>query len=487
MTPRRTLIIQLARLGDLVQTWPLIKQLRRAHPQARLELFCDQSVRDPAGLGPELDELHTLDVQEVAHLTLRQPDAAYDKLSLAVGDLRGRDFDLIYNLNFSRLSLILAHLLGAPVIGYRPVAGGREFWREPWLALVYGLVHARVFNRLHLSDVFRHLAPFAPGEPVAPAAPPLSRTPIIALQLATRHAKRSWPLTHFARLADLLIEVWGAQIWLLGTAGERALGEDLIRLLPPPSRGRVMNLQGRTSLTELAERLKAAQLVVSGDTGTLHLAAALGAQVAGIFLGPALCFETGPYGAGHTVIQAEPSCHPCAEAGPDCGEPVCRQMITPELVAEVVSAGWGARGRPSRIPAGVRIYQSCMDDLGVNYAIEAGRSPEWTDLVGWAYRAAGARLLGIPFPPATFPAPLLARADFQNLQHLIRALRNGASPPGEPAVQQALTPLRAFGEILERQGAWQGGSHVSQDWFHRMKAALGEELENLAAQARMKV
>jgi ADP-heptose:LPS heptosyltransferase len=475
-----------ARLGDLVQTWPLIRQLRRVHPQARLELLCDQSWRNLAGLGPELDELHTLAVQEVAHLTLHQPEAAYDKLSLAVGDLRGRDFDLIYNLNFSRLSLILAHLLGAPVIGYRPVGGGREFWREPWLALVYGLVHARVFNRVHLSDVFRHLAPCAPGEPVAPAAPPLSRTPIIALQLATRHAKRSWPLTHFARLADLLIEVWGAQIWLLGTAGERALGEDLIRLLPPSCRGRVMNLQGRTSLTELAERLKAAQRVVSGDTGTLHLAAALGAQVVGIFLGPALCFETGPYGAGHTVIQAEPGCHPCAEAGPDCGEPVCRQMITPELVAEVVSAGWGTRGWPSRIPAGVRIYQSCMDELGVNYAIEAGRSPEWTDLVGWAYRAAGTRLLKLPSLPAPLSAACLSEVEFQHLQHLTRALRNGAAVPREPAVQQAWTPLRAFGELLERQGACQRGDPKAQVWFQHLKAALGEELEKLAAQARMK-
>ncbi len=486
MTPRRLLIIQLARLGDLVQTWPLLKQLRQAHPKARLHLLCDQACREVAGLGPELDELHTLDLRELMHLAVQEPEAAYDRLSLAVRELRRKGFDLIYNLNFSRVSLILAHLLEAPVRGYRPVGGGREFWREPWLALVYGLVHARKFNRLHLSDVFRRLAPPVIGEPTAPAALALSGRPLIALQLATRHVKRSWPLAHFTRLAAHLIDKLGAEIWLLGTADERSLGEDLLRSLPPQFRDRVINLQGRTSLTELAERLKAVHLVVSGDTGALHLAAALGARVVGIFLGPASCLETGPYGAGHTLIQAEPDCHPCAEAGPDCGEPVCRQMITPDLVSEEVLSLWGQQRGPVRPPAGVRIYRSFLDEVGVNYAVQAGKPPGWADLTGWAYRAAGARLLGFPFLLAPWPALRLAEVDFQHLQNLTRALRNGAATFREPEVRQALTPLWALGKTLERQGACQGGSNDSQEWFHRLKTALGEELENIAAQAQLK-
>ena len=485
--PQRILITQLARLGDVVQTWPLVKHLRRVHSQARLALLCDAAWRDLASLGPELDELHTLDMRDIAHLARSQPEAAYDRLSFALREVRSRDVDLMYNLNFSRVALLLAHLMGAPVKGYRPAAGGREFWREPWLALVYGLVHARVFNRLHLSDVFRHLGPPAPGEPAAPAAPSLSGTPVIALQLSTRHGKRSWPLAHFTRLARQLIDSWGAEIWLLGTAEERPLGEELQKSLPGHFREQVINLQGRTDLAELAERLKAAHLVVSGDTGTLHLAASLGARVVGIFLGPASCFETGPYGAGHQVIQAEPVCHPCMEAGPECSEPVCQQMITAEQVVGVVSAVLGKEEWTGRPPAGVRTYQSCMDELGVHYAIRAGGPPGWADLAGWAYRAAGARLLGL-FPlPAPFPAPFLTGADLQNLQDLSKALRNGATPPGKPAVQEALRPLWALGSTLEHQASWQGERHDFQDWFHRMKAALGEELENIAAQARLKV
>ena len=193
MTPRRLLIIQLARLGDLVQTWPLIRQLRQAYPHLHLSLLADQALCDLARLGPYIDDLHTLDLKEAAEQTRRYPAKIYNTLSRCVEDLRKRDFELIYHLNFSRLSLLVAHLLKAPVRGYQPAAGGREVWREPWLAFVYGLVHARAFNRVHLSDVFRHLGP--PGAVEGLGSVPLSRVrePIIALQVATRHPKRTWP------------------------------------------------------------------------------------------------------------------------------------------------------------------------------------------------------------------------------------------------------------------------------------------------------
>jgi ADP-heptose:LPS heptosyltransferase len=472
------LIMQLARLGDLVQTWPLIKQLRQAYPQTRLSLLVDQPLLDLARLGPRIDELHTIDLKDVADLASRHPGAAYRTLSRSVEDLQSRKFDLVYNLNFSRLSLLVAHLLGAPVKGYEPAAGGREIWREPWLALVYGLVHARVFNRVHLSDVFCHLAPPSVVETVRPAPLPLPREPIIALQLATRHPRRTWPLSFFARLALLLIEALGAKLWLLGTAGERALGEHLTKSLPPHLRERVSNLQGRTSLPELADRLKDADLVISGDTGTLHLAAALGTQAVALFLGPAFCFETGPYGAGHVVIQAEPSCHPCAEAGPDCEEPLCQRMIAPELVAHAAFAIFGLKELRGDVhtPAGVRIYKSSMDQFGVNYEIQTGRPPGWVDLVGQAYRTAGAALLMHPFLPSPSLASVLSETDSQNLKELVGALRNGATAPQGPIVRQALTPLWAFRAALQRQAGWKGGEPAAQVWFQEVKVALSEEL-----------
>lgn len=467
--------MQLARLGDLVQTWPLMAQLRQVWPQARLDFLVDQPLDGLAKLEAPADEIYGLDLKELAQGGLHHPAETYGILWRTVEDLRLRNYDLVYQINFSRLSLLLSHLLGAPVRGYRPVAGGREVWREPGLALVYGLVHARIFNRLHISDVFRRLAPRGSVASVRPASPSLWREPLTVLQLATRHPKRTWPLACFTRLATLLVETLGAQIWLTGTAGERSSGEQLRQSLPPSCRERVANLQGRTSLPDLAARLKAADLVISGDTGTLHLAAALGTRVLGIFLGPASCFETGPYGPGHWVVQAEPHCHPCTEAGAACGEPVCRTMITPEVVADTAASLCGQKPFQGTAPPGVRIYRSEMDLLGVNYEIQAGKPPGWADLLGQAYRVAEARLQEFPSALSFCSPPVLSDTDCRTLRDLLDALRNGEAAPDKPAVRLALAPLWAFRSVLERQAAWQGEDEA-QALAQRVKAALVEEV-----------
>lgn len=480
MSPRRILVLQLARLGDLVQTWPLLRKLRQAYPEARLSLLADRSLADLAGMGPRVDDLYALDLREISFLASQRPEEAYRRLARLLMEWQNPGFDLVFNLNFSRLSLLTAYLLGGRVIGYQPVHGGREFWREPWLALVYGLVHARAFNRLHLSDVFRHLAPISNAEPAArPAKASPAGEPVIALQLATRHPRRTWPLGYFSRLAGLLVEKLGARIWLLGTAAERPLGEELLSSLEPPLRERLVNLQGRTDLAELAGRLAEADLVVSGDTGTLHLAAALGTPVTAIFFGPASCFETGPYGPGHVVLQAEPTCHPCREAEGDCEAPFCQRMITPELVAGAVLERFGQNNPylAAGIPPSVRIYESFWDGFGVNYAIRRGRPPGWADLVGWAYRAAGARLLKLP--PPRWPSPFdtqLSSQDFRALLGLVDMLKNGIRMADDPSVDRALVPLRAFGQVLARQAAWKGSKSGARAWFKEVKVALGQEL-----------
>uniref|UniRef100_A0A7C3SJC0 Glycosyltransferase family 9 protein n=1 Tax=Desulfobacca acetoxidans TaxID=60893 RepID=A0A7C3SJC0_9BACT len=479
MSPRRILVMQLARLGDLVQTWPLLRQLREVYPEAQIGLLMDESLVDLAKFGPRLDALYPMDLKKISRLTPNRPAEAYCELDHCLADLQAAGFDLVFNLNFSRLTLLIAYLLGAPVIGYQPVKGGREFWREPWLAWIYGLVHDRAFSRIHISDVFRHLVRGRETEAAHPSQTASSKEPVIALQLGTRHPRRTWPPENFARLAGLLIEKSGAKLRLLGTARERALGERVNDLLKPRFRDRVLNLQGKTDLTELAGHLREADLVVSGDTGPLHLAAALGTRVVAIFQGPASCFETGPYGSGQAVIQAEPRCHPCRESGDECQEPLCQRLVTPEFVAEVILAGFGAKGpgSGSRIPPEVRVYESFRDGFGVNYASCHGKPLGWIDLVGWAYRAAGARLLHHPSPRWPSRRPELSQNDLRALELLAKALQNGATEGNEPSVCKALTPLRAFGAALQHQAGWKEGRHSASERFREMKRALREELE----------
>ncbi len=216
MTEGRVLVVQLARLGDVVQTWPLLWRLRRQDPGRQLDLAADSPLAELHALGPEVDRLWELDLGRLTFLAQHDLPLAYARVQELTAGFKGRGYDLVYNLNFSRLSLLLSRLAGGTVRGYQPVQGGRDFLREPWLALVYALVHARLFNRVHLSDVFRHLAPEVNHDPRPPDLLPKTGEPVIALQVATRHGKRTWPLAAFTRLAALLINRLGAVIWLLG-------------------------------------------------------------------------------------------------------------------------------------------------------------------------------------------------------------------------------------------------------------------------------
>jgi ADP-heptose:LPS heptosyltransferase len=449
----RVLVVQLARLGDLVQTWPLLRRLRHHDPGLRLELLMDRGLQALQGLGPEVNQFWELDLAGLPRLARHDFPAAYDRVQRLAGIFRERGYDQVYNLNFSRVSLLLAYLVGGNIKGYQPAHGGREFLRDPWLALVFALVHARQINRVHLSDVFRQLAPGGAAEPQLPDPAAGPGEPIIALQTATRHPRRTWPLQAFTRLAGLVVDRLGGRVWLLGTEAERPQGENLRRSLTPAQRERVVNLQGKTDLQELAAHLKEAHLLVSGDTGTLHLAAALGTRTVGVFLGPALCFETGPYGEGHYVFQAEPPCHPCAEAGADCSEPICRAMIPPDAVADLVVSLYTngeVFGQPF-LPAGTRLYRSFFDPLGVSYA-PLGAEIRFIDLVGAAYRRAGGELLGLSCPSVQPKILPLDEENRRTLESLAAALNNGNGwIAASPRLAQALKPLRAFREEMQRQ------------------------------------
>lgn len=480
MTPRRILVMQLARLGDLVQTWPLLNRLGILWPEARLDLLCETGLASLVSWGPPVHHARGLDLVGFTALAQESPSRACRKAAAEVGALCQTGYDLVFNLNFSRLSLLLAHLVGAPVRGYQPVKGGREFGRDPWLSYIFALAHTRRLNRVHLSDAFRHLAPPAPATAprVAPAKTGEGR--LIALQLGTRHPKRTWPRGAFAALARLLIQRCEAELLLVGTGAERPAGDWLVSSLPPSLRERVDNRMGQTTLPELAREVRRASLLIGGDTGTLHLAASLGVRTLGLFFGPARCHETGPYGIGHAVLQAEPPCHPCREAEP-CEEPCCAQMITPEAAARVAAALLQEKlGDVAPPPAGVRLYVSGLDWLGATYTVLQGSPPALADLAGEAYRQAAARLLGLKPPPAPPPSELLPGLK-EALGTLVEKVGRHGTTTSSWAAPEPLGPLLAFRAEVERQAGWQGGAErwrglwqaVHQDFLHQLAEWAG--------------
>jgi heptosyltransferase-1 len=148
---------------------------------------------------------------------------------------------------------------------------------------------------------------------------------VVVLHPGARWSSKLWPAAEWARLADWLSQDCVLQVILTGSPADRQLADQITAL----TRGRVVNLAGRTTLDELAGIMKRASLAVTTDTGPMHLAAALGTRVVAIF-GPTAPWRTGPFGAGHEIVRLGLSCSPCFKRR--CDQPRCLTDLTWEAV-----------------------------------------------------------------------------------------------------------------------------------------------------------
>jgi 3-deoxy-D-manno-octulosonic-acid transferase/heptosyltransferase-1 len=136
-----------------------------------------------------------------------------------------------------------------------------------------------------------------------------------------------WDDAKFAALCDRIRTELGLGVILTG--GEAGPLERIRAGMKTPA----VNLGGQTSLRELACLYRRAALVVSTDSGPMHLAAAVGTPVVALF-GPTDPARTGPYGAGHRVIRGALPCMPCLSKR--CDDPRCMREISVETVFAAV-------------------------------------------------------------------------------------------------------------------------------------------------------
>jgi ADP-heptose:LPS heptosyltransferase len=144
-----------------------------------------------------------------------------------------------------------------------------------------------------------------------------------------------WSPRSFARLADLLTEKLGVSVVLVGGREDREIADEISG--QSDSRPRV--LAGETDLLQLGAVLKQCRLLVSGDTGPMHMATAVGTRVLALF-GAADPDRTGPVGRGHRVIQAGGvECGPCRSRR--CASAAfleCMEKITADEVFRVAAS-----------------------------------------------------------------------------------------------------------------------------------------------------
>lgn len=365
---KRYLVIQLARFGDLIQTKRLLATLC-AREESEVHLCVDHSLADLAQLVYPDVVVHSIAAHGTG-LTGQEAIKAMlvDNVSI-FSTLKSQNFEAIYNLNFSPLNFRFASLFDADQVkGYAWKNGQEIIGLWPSMAMRWADYRRLGIN---LVDFWGAYCPdmIAPNL-VNPDAKPKGGG--IGVVLAGRESRRSLPVQTLVRIVSTLASsMKSPAIHLLGGKGEIGAGQAVLKELPSRLQGITKNLAGKTNWKDLVEIVDSLDTLITPDTGTMHLAAHLGTPVNAFFLSSAWCFETGPYGKGHTVYQASTSCLPCLETQECVYDTKCLECFNkPEFLRFLIT------GKEAHAPSNMIAYKSDFDGLGQIYVPYAGNDAD---------------------------------------------------------------------------------------------------------------
>lgn len=391
MHMKQVLILNITRMGDLVQMGTLLSRLHEEWPDVQIDLVVDRRFAAAASLLTGLRDVIAYDFHDLIDLSraaVRDVAALYRDAKAWAMPLQERRYDRIVNLTFTPASAFLAGYIGAA--DYR---GGRCAWDggmvldNPWMAYFTDMHRFRYLNRFNLVDIYA-LGGSGPGTfaplRVAVPSPALewAKTFLsdpgnpteewIAVQAGASDVMKAWRPEHFGAALACLSTRWEGGILLIGTSAEQeviARAAEVYRAAG--GRNQIRNAAGRTTLEQLVALLHRCRLLLTNDTGPMHLAVGVGTPVIDLSVGHVDFRETGPYGPGHWVIQPELECAPCGFQQV-CAHHACKDRISPDGVAALMLHVLDRAPRPSA-HTGFRLYQSAVDEdqLGT-YVLRGG-------------------------------------------------------------------------------------------------------------------
>jgi lipopolysaccharide heptosyltransferase II len=315
-------------LGDACMILPAVRTLKKGRPDLHLTVLCPSKLADLWRAIPQVDAVILKEGKE--------------GIGSVADKVRAEGFfdAAVLFTNSVRSALEIARAGVPRLVGYR------GSWRSRWVDQIVPEPkpgqppehHAQRYLRIaancgaDISDpaLFATPAPL-PHDPSSPGK--------LGLCAGAEYgpAKR-WPMDKFVEVIRQMSTRSPGLEWLLfGAPGEQGMGEELSAKLNGATH---QNLIGKTSLAELIQLLRTCRLLLTNDTGTMHLAAALGVPTVSVFAStePIL---TGPLGAGHRIVRHHVPCSPCFKRECPFGHYRCMSGVSAERVAAEVTDALG--------------------------------------------------------------------------------------------------------------------------------------------------
>ena len=331
---KKIVIIRMDRIGDVILSTPAIKAVRDAYPDSKIAVIVRSYAREVVEGNPYIDEVITYDKSG-------KEKGLLGKIRFIAG-LRNRRFDLAIVLHPKNSSHILTYLARIPErLGYDRKMGFLLTKKVPHTKQ-YGLRHEIDYALDLLSYINIKSSDRSLYMPVSASSEEKIRSlfdkniispsdQVITIHPAASCKSRRWPLERFAKISDVLAEKYGARIIIVsGPGDDKVMGDKVAGLM----KSKVVNLSGETSISDLASILRRSCLLISNDSGPVHISCAVGTPVISIFsrkdkgLSPE---RWGPTGKRDIVLHKDPGCKICLAHNCKIGFK-CLDMISVEEV-----------------------------------------------------------------------------------------------------------------------------------------------------------
>ncbi|MGH7462792.1 MAG: lipopolysaccharide heptosyltransferase II, partial [Longimicrobiales bacterium] len=329
---RKLLLIKPSSLGDIVHAMPTLAALRARFPQAEVTWLVKRQWAPLVEVMVGVDRVCVVETGMMGWLG-------------RVPDLRAARFDLVVDLQGLFRSGAMAWLTGCGRrVGFANAREGSPLFYTQKVEVPKTVMHA-VDRYLLVAEALGAKRPAQPRfefvdrpedrqavETILSRSGVASSLPWSAMNVSARWETKRWPPQHFAEAADRLSQAHALPVVFIGGSAERPESLAVISLM----RTKAVDLTGQTPVGLLPILLRWAAVLVTNDSGPMHIAAAVGTPVVAMF-GPTDPARTGPYGREHLVLSHAVECSPCFRR--DCSRAVtleCLTEVRPEQVVDAV-------------------------------------------------------------------------------------------------------------------------------------------------------
>lgn len=335
------LLVKLSALGDTILLFPVVKALKKRYGDARIIVVCTEINRAIWEKMSYVDKIYCVDIKK-----LFDPYYVF-RFFL---NLRKHNFDLAIDFDqWLRISAILTMI---------SKANERIGFNTPGQYKHFGFTQTiRHVKRAHELDCFIRLAGLSGIEvrdksvnfPVSEkdeekikkmltgyGAEYGGEKYIVVHPGCGSHGwQREWPPERYSEICNILIEKYSYHVILTGGNSETEVVNSVVKEI----KSHVINLQGKLDISTLATLLKGADLFISGNTGIMHLAAAVGTKCISIH-GPTDANKWGPVGMNNIIIKSPVSCSPCLYLGHEygCSTRKCMEAVCVDEVKLAVES-----------------------------------------------------------------------------------------------------------------------------------------------------